>query len=162
MRASVRHAEGLAVRAPGRGPRIGRAVIDVVEEHGVNQLQFDEVNQAQRAAVDPAAIDLCGGQMKARDLVGHAAILAVGRDAHVPQQAAAVGQGDFLHDLAAGGVDNAYRGGDDILVRAACVKVVGYEEELAVQGDCGGDWLARDLRPLGYSLCGEVDKCHLV
>jgi len=44
MRAGVRDDHGLAVRRPRQSPRIGRAAIDVVHEHGVDDLQLVKVD----------------------------------------------------------------------------------------------------------------------
>ena len=144
MRAGMGDEQRRAVRRPGDAPGVGGAAVDVVQQDGVDDFHPREVNDGGRVAVHPAAVKLGRGQAKAGQNVRHHGVFAVRGDAQVIEHPAAVGQGEFLHDLAGGGVDDADDRGDALSVSGAGVQMIRHEQEPPVAADSGGHGLALD------------------
>ena len=131
----MRHEESVAIAAPGHSPRGRGAGVYGVEQHGVEELQFREVNDAPGVAVDPATLDLGRRQVKVRQDVRHDGVAAVRRDTDVSQQRAPARQKNFLEHLSRCEINDAHARRDDIDIRPAGVNVVGHQEPPSVRRD---------------------------
>ena len=77
VRAGVADTDQLPVRRGRHAPRIGRAKVHVVQEHGVDQLLFHRVDDRHRVGVHPAALELRGGHLVPGKNVNGVNVLAV-------------------------------------------------------------------------------------
>jgi hypothetical protein len=144
MGARMRDEQGRTVGRPSDAPGVGSAAINVVQQDGVDDFHPREVDDGGRVAIHPAAVKLGRGQAEVGQNVGHHGVFAVRRDAQIIEQPAAVGKGEFLGDLAGGGVDDADNRGDQLRVGGAGVQMIRHEEKPPVAADRGSYGLALD------------------
>ncbi len=76
----MRYADILAIACAGYGPRIGGAIIYIIQKDCINQLLIRDIDNTQCVSIHPSPLQLAGGDGITGEYVRDIYVFAVGAD----------------------------------------------------------------------------------